>query len=96
MLNKLDNFFHVLSRADIVLLFFKIKYVKKIFKENCQECQTVWIQIRPTIVSTSGPKIVGPDKLGQFVCNFYQYTTKGDTSLLITFCKRFGAGKSQS
>ena len=34
-----------------LLIFFKINFFEKVFQKITSECQTVWIQIRPDIMS---------------------------------------------
>ena len=68
---RLGNFFRFLFR---LLIFFKINFFRKSFK-NMIRVSTVWIQIRPDILS--GLTWI------QTVCNNYQQTTLGDIVLIL-------------
>ena len=45
------------------LIVFRINFFEKLFQENhrMMECQTIWIQIRPDILSDQARHFVGPD-----------------------------------
>ena len=70
---RLGNFFCFLSSAD----FFQNQLFETLFQELPSECQTVWIQIRPDILSG----LIWVETVCKTACIGYQQTTLGGKEL---------------